>query len=95
MDSEHSAHRFPFDRPAVYRICVEGYVEATWSDRLADMTISHARSGEGPPTTTLVGELRDQTSLAGVLNTLYELHCAVLLVERIRPEQAEAIKIAP
>ena len=27
-----------------------------------------------PPVTTLEGELSDQTALAGVLNTLYELH---------------------
>jgi hypothetical protein len=32
--------------------------------------------------TTLRGELGDQASLAGVLNTLYELHLTVLLVER-------------
>jgi hypothetical protein len=47
------------------------------------MTISHETSGQGPPTTTLMGELRDQASLAGVLSMLYELHCPVLLVERL------------
>jgi hypothetical protein len=47
------------------------------------MTISTVTSGKGPPTTTLVGELRDQASLAGVLSMLYELHCPVLLVERL------------
>jgi hypothetical protein len=54
------------------------------------MTISHETSGEGPPTTTLVGEMRDQASLAGVLSTLYELHCPVLLVERLQAEQDAA-----
>ena len=78
-----SAYTFAFDRRAVYRIRVEGHLEASWSDRLAGMTISSETSGEGPPTTTLVGELSDQASLAGVLSTLYELHCPVLLVERL------------
>jgi len=52
------------------------------------MVISPGRSDRGPPTTTLVGELRDQASLAGVLKTLYELHCAVLLVERLAAREA-------
>ena len=36
-----------------------------------------------PPVTTLLGELSDQAALAGVLNTLYELHLPVLTVERL------------
>jgi hypothetical protein len=95
MDSKHGAHVFTFDRPAVYRICVEGVVEASWSDRLAGMAISRETPDEGPPTTTLVGKLRDQASLAGVLNTLYESHLPVLLVERMRPEQVEGSRTAP
>jgi hypothetical protein len=70
----------------MYRIQVEGSLEASWSDRLGGMTISSETPDEGPPTTTLVGELRDQGSLAGVLSMLYELHCPVLLVERLSAE---------
>jgi hypothetical protein len=33
--------------------------------------------------TTLVGELRDQAALAGVLNTLYEWHLPVLSLQRL------------
>ena len=79
----HGAHKFAFDCQATYRIRVEGSLDASWSDRLAGMTISSETSGEESPTTTLVGELRDQACLAGVLSTLYELHCPVLLVERL------------
>ena len=95
MDSKHSAHRFPFDRPEVYRICVEGYVEATWSDRLAGMTVSPGKSDEGLVTTTLLGELRDQASLAGILRALYELHRPVLLVERLSTGEKAAAEAAP
>jgi hypothetical protein len=42
-----------------------------------------------------VGELRDQASLAGVLKTLYELHCAVLLVERLAAGENAADEAAP
>ena len=37
-----------------------------------------------PPVTTLVGELSDQAALAGVINTLYELHLPLLTVKRLR-----------
>ena len=39
-------------------------------------------TGEGRPSlTVLEGELTDQAALVGVLNSLYEMHLAVLSVE--------------
>jgi hypothetical protein len=67
--------------PAVYRICVRGRLEATWSDRLEGMEISESRGSDGEVETVLVGRLADQAALAGVLNTLYELHLPVLSVD--------------
>ena len=70
----------PFDRPAAYQIKVQGRVDPGWSDRLAGMTIRLTEEEARPPVTTLKGELSDQAALAGVLNTLYELHLSVLSV---------------
>ncbi len=70
-----------FDGPAAYRICVQGRIPVRWSDRLEGMAITVETPGDGPSVTTLEGELSDQASLAGVLNTLYELHLPVLSVE--------------
>ena len=70
----------PFDRPATYQIRVQGRVDPDWSDRLAGMTIRLAVEEASPPVTTLNGELGDQAALAGVLNTLYELHLPVISV---------------
>jgi hypothetical protein len=70
----------PFDRPAIYQISVQGKVDPEWSDRLAGMTIRLTVEDASPPVTTLQGELSDQAALAGVLNTLYELHLPVLSV---------------
>jgi len=70
----------PFDRPAAYQIKVQGRVDPGWSDRLAGMTIRLTKEEARPPVTTLEGELLDQAALAGVLNTLYELHLPVLSV---------------
>jgi hypothetical protein len=70
----------PFDRPASYQISVQGRIAPDWSDRLAGMTIGLTAEEALPPVTTLKGELSDQAALAGVLNTLYELHLTILSV---------------
>jgi hypothetical protein len=69
-----------FDRPATYQISVQGMIDPDWSDRLSGMTMSLIREDACPPVTTLKGELSDQAALAGVLNTLYELHLPILSV---------------
>jgi hypothetical protein len=63
-----------------YRIKVQGKLDEKWSDRLGGMGITVDRSSGQSPVTTLEGRLRDQAALAGVLNTLYELHLQVLSV---------------
>jgi len=74
-------HEPQFDMPATYRICIRGNLPKRWSDRLGGMTISTIdRAGEGP-VTELSGRLPDQAALSGVLNTLYNLHFPLLLVE--------------
>ena len=74
----------PFDRPAVYQIVVQGRIDPNMSDLLGGMTISPATAEEGLPVTTLEGDLKDQAALAGVLNTLYELHLPVISVKRLK-----------
>jgi hypothetical protein len=73
----------PFDRPANYEISVLGWIDPTMSDLLGGMTISLDTVEADHMVTTLYGELGDQAALAGVLNTLYELHLPVLLVKRL------------
>ena len=72
-----------YDHPGTYHICVQGAIDPTWSDRLDGMEI-HLSAGEGKArVTTLEGELSDQAALAGVLNSLYELHLPILMVMRL------------
>ena len=71
----------PFDHPANYQISILGQIDPSWSDRLEGMTIQPPSGGADSPITTLEGELPDQAALAGVLNTLYELHLSVLSVK--------------
>ena len=75
-----------YDRPAAYQISAYGRIDPSWADRLEDMTISQATYGADEPITVLEGNLSDQSALAGVLNTLYELHLTILLVKRLETD---------
>jgi len=73
--------------PATYRIKVQGQLDQSWSDRLAGMAITASSQGDEPPVTVLEGWLPDQAALAGVLNTLYQLHLPLLSVEILSYEE--------
>ena len=77
---------FTFDGPAVYRIVVQGHVEESMSGRLGGMRIAVTSVEDGAAVTRLVGRVRDQAELNGVLNTLYDLHLPVLSVEKLARE---------
>lgn len=64
----------------MYRICLQGFLHEGWSERLAGMRIAKGNY-KGRSVTELKGQLRDQSELTGVLNSLYNLHRAILLVE--------------
>lgn len=78
--------RVKFEKPGKYRIDIQGRLDDRWSDRLAGMCITTSGSEDGAPVTTLVGHLRDQAQLSGVLNSLYELHLPILLVQYLQEE---------
>jgi hypothetical protein len=75
--------RHAFDQAALYSITVQGRIDEDWADRLGGMAVTVFIGEGGSPVTTLVGELRDQASLSGVLDTLYALHLPVLSVQRL------------
>jgi hypothetical protein len=83
MNFNLSSGKLNHRKPAVYRIQVEGELNQKWSDRLGGMTISVEHNENEQAITTLQGPLPDQAALAGVLNTLYELHLPVITVEYI------------
>ena len=70
-------------KKATYRIRIQGHLESSWSDRLADMTITRAYTAHKQPITILVGTLADQSALAGVLSTLHGLNCNIVTVENV------------
>ena len=60
-----------------------GRIDPTMSDLLGGMTICPDTVEAGHRSLLCDGELGDQSALAGVLNTLYELHLTVLTVKRL------------
>jgi hypothetical protein len=71
------------DRPAIYRIEMDGYIDhriLTWFD---DMTLSTESREEGKTISTLVGLLADQAALHGLLDRIYTLGFLVISVTRV------------
>ncbi len=74
-----------FSGPATYRIVVQGALSEYWRDRLAGLSIAITHQRGELPRTTLLGPIRDQAELNGVLDTLYGLHLPILSVETVDP----------
>ncbi len=67
--------------PAIYRIRVDGKLDSKWSGLLESMNITEVKNADGETESILVGRLDDQAALSGILNSLYEMHLAVLSTE--------------
>ncbi len=74
---------FDFGGPATYRIVVPGTVSEDWHGRLAGMEVTTSSQETGEPQTILLGRLRDQAALRGLLETLYALHLPILAVTKV------------
>ena len=86
MNEFCEASSFSFSGPAIYRIEVQGELDEHWSDRLAGLSITQIKKLGRRPKTVLTGKIRDQAELSGVLESLYELHLAIIRVEKIEQE---------
>ena len=73
--------------PAIYRIRVQGKLDARLADRLGGMQITEVRKTDQGPETILIGRIVDQASLSGILNSLYELHMPVLSAKCVDVER--------
>lgn len=78
MISQFNLENLSMKGSAQYRIRVRGELSPTMSDRLEGMKIENTFRKDGRAESVLEGRLGDQSALAGVLNTLYELHLPVV-----------------
>lgn len=66
------------DEEAIYEIKIRGHLDHSWSSRLDGMAIEVQAHGE----TLLIGPVRDQAALHGLLNKIRDLGLPLLGVER-------------
>ena len=81
MTSSKAGNDLTFSSSVRYRICVKGFLDESWSERFSGMSISNQAPGSITPMAILVGPVKDQTGLVGVLNSLYEMHLPLVSVE--------------
>jgi hypothetical protein len=74
--------------PAMYRICVMGNLEKSWSEYCGGMTIEHRSDPNRYSMTILTGQLADQSALVGVINSLHDIGCPIYSVECIQSNEA-------
>ena len=86
MNLSNENKEIEFGGPATYCIVVKGELGQEWSDRLAGLAITSTQREGGSPHTALVGPVRDQAELNGILETLYSLHLPILRVEQVEEE---------
>ena len=72
--------------PAIYRIRVQGKLDAKLADRIGGMQVTEVKGNDKGAETILAGRIVDQASLSGILNSLYELHMPVLSAECVDAE---------
>jgi hypothetical protein len=68
----------------IYRMRVDGHLDQRWSNWFDGLTITHDADGS----TSLVGALRDQAALYGLIDKARDLGLTLLAVERLAPEVA-------
>ena len=84
-------YKFRVDSPGQYRIRVQGFLSAEWSDRLGGLQIVTLQAEDSDPVTVLSGEIIDQAALLGVLNALYDLRYPLLSVQRLEGDNPEVV----
>ncbi len=80
--SKNEAHN-PRQPASIYRLRVAGVIPTGWEDRLGCLRVVQEESSGSPATTTLMGAIKDQADLLGILNTLHQLRLTLLLVEAV------------
>ena len=71
-------------QPVVYRIKVQGRLDASWAEWFNGMSIKTHAAPDDTVITTLTGSIADQAALRGVLTRLWNLNLAVISVNQVK-----------
>ena len=72
--------------PMVYQIRIKGHLGSQWTDWFGGMALALEDSGN----TLLTGPVVDQAALYGLLKKVRDLGMPLVLVNRVKPSQADA-----
>jgi hypothetical protein len=67
------------DEQSIYEIHVKGLIDECWSDYFSGLTVQH----HADDISVLIGELRDQSALFGVLLMIRDLGIPLIKVEQL------------
>lgn len=80
VSENHVQRELSFSSGAKYKLCIQGYIDSSWSDRLGGMAISTDFNADNKPITFLEGRVADQAELVGIINNIYQMHYSLLSV---------------
>jgi hypothetical protein len=83
------AEEFGFQKPAVYKIKVQGEINGSLANRLGGLQINVNRSKANTLETVLIGQINDQAALSGLLNTLYDFHIPIISVNMLHDDPSD------
>jgi hypothetical protein len=66
-----------------YEICGKGHLDRRWASWFEELEITHAFIQDGTPVTKLIGPVRDQAALHGLLAKLRDIGIPILSINRI------------
>ena len=71
---------------AIYAIQLAGKLSPAWSEWFDGLSITVIGEEKSDPKTLLVGPVKDQASLRGLLGRIWNLNLTILFVQRVEPE---------
>ncbi|MBX0330938.1 hypothetical protein K2Z83_25090 [Oscillochloris sp. ZM17-4] len=69
---------------STYQITVEGHLDDRWAEWLAPLELERRPDG----TTSLGGDLADQSALFGLLQKIHDMNLQLLSVDRVDPDDS-------
>ena len=77
--------------PAYYRIRVSGFVSERWVGRFWTVKGKTVQHEAGVTTTEMIGEIKDQENLMGLINILYDTGHVLTSVEQLTINQIKEV----
>jgi len=78
-----------FKKEAIYKIVVDGFLDESWSGTFGDMQIIVEKKKGVSTVSNLIGKIKDQSALSGILNNLHDLHFTVISVNMLTEKNSQ------